>query len=123
MSEPETRTEDEEKKEIRGGRNLILLGVISTLIAISTSLISLYIYHKSGDIYLDCSMPGADCPSAHSNSEENKTDEAYEFSDSGEITTKSLEEFLKEYNSASEKLRKISEPFSGEPLSDESLGI
>jgi len=106
-----------------GGRNLMVLGLCSIIIALATSLVSLYIYHKSGDIYLDCSMPGADCPSAHSNSEENKTDEAYKFSDSGEITTKSLEEFLKEYNSASEKLRKISEPFSGEPLLDESLGI
>lgn len=122
MSEP-AKTDEVEKKEIHGGRNLILLGLISILIALSTSLISLYIYHKSGDIYLDCSMPGADCPSAHSNSEENKNEDTYKFSDYGEINGKTLDEFLEKYNSASEKLRKISTPFSDEPLSDESLGI
>ena len=118
MSKPEKNPD-----EIRGGRNLVLLGVLSVLIALTTSLISLYIYHTSGDIYLDCSMPEADCPSAHSNSEENKTDNSYKFSDSGDITDKVLDEYLKEFNSASEKLRKVNTPFGEEPLSDESLGI
>ena len=117
------KTPETEKPEIHGGKNLVLLGIGSTLIAMVTSLVSLYIYHKSGDIYLDCSMPDADCPSAHSDSEENKINEKYQFSDSGDITPEILEEYLKEFNSSSEKLRKISEPFSGEPLSDESLGI
>lgn len=113
----------EEAQSIKGGRNLVLLGVISILIALSTSLISLYIYHKSGDIYLDCSLPESDCPSTHSDSDENKVEETYKFSDSGDITEKVLEEYIKEYNSASEKLRKVSAPFNDEPLSDESLGI
>lgn len=112
-----------EKQAINGGKNLVLLGVGATLIAMVTSLVSLYIYHKSGDIYLDCSMPDADCPSAHSDSEENKESGSYKFSDSGDITPEILEEYLKEFNSSSEKLRKISEPFNDEPLSDESLGI
>ena len=112
-----------EKTEIHGGKNLALLGIGAVLIAMTTSLISLYIYHESGDIYLDCSMLDSDCPSAHSDSEENKESENYKFSDSGDITTEILEEYLKEFNSSSEKLRKINEPFSSEPLSDESLGI
>ena len=113
----------EEKPETHGGKNLIVLGIGAILISTATSLTALYIYHSSGDIYLDCSMPDSDCPSAHSDSEENKVEQNYKFSDSGEVTPEILEEYLKEFNSSSEKLRKLNNPFSSEPLSDESLGI
>ena len=36
-----------------GGRNLMRLGLIATIITILTTTISLVIYHNSGDIYLD----------------------------------------------------------------------
>lgn len=106
-----------------GGRNLMLLGVVSILISLITSMVSLYVYHKSGDIYLDCSLPDADCPSARSDSEDNQRDNIYTFPDNGEITQEKLEEYLKELNANSEKLRKINMPFGGDALSDESLGI
>ena len=42
----------------KGGKNLVLLGVLAVLIATVTTCISLAIYHNSGDIYLDRSRPG-----------------------------------------------------------------
>ena len=47
-----------QKKPILGGRNLLILGIISVLIAVTTTGVSLAIYHYSGDIYLDRSRPG-----------------------------------------------------------------
>ena len=41
-----------------GGRNLVFLGLGAVLIATLTTSISLYLYHESGDIYLDRSRPG-----------------------------------------------------------------
>ena len=41
-----------------GGRNLVLLGVGSILIAFIMTGVSLAVYHNSGDIYLDRSRPG-----------------------------------------------------------------
>ena len=113
----------EKMKRENGGRNLMFLGVASILIAILTSLASLYIYHKSGDIYLDCSLPGADCPSARSDSEENNKTDVYIFSDSGDVNGKILDEYLKELEKISSRVRKMENPFGGDALSDESLGI
>ena len=110
-------------EEPHGGRNLMVLGLCSIIIALATSLVSLYIYHKSGDIYLDCSLPDADCPSARSDSDENKSGNDIVFSDNGEINEKTLDEYLKELKDSSEKLQKIDSPFSDDALSDESLGI
>ena len=42
----------------KGGKNLVILGILAIFIAILTSSISLIIYHNSGDIYLDRSRPG-----------------------------------------------------------------
>ena len=49
--------ENKDKKPIRGGRNLVLLGVGAITIALITTSISLYFYSK-GDIYIDRSRPG-----------------------------------------------------------------
>ena len=56
MTEVERKVE--KKKMTHGGRNLVILGVAATVIAIITTGVSLLIYHNSGDIYLDRSRPG-----------------------------------------------------------------
>jgi flagellar basal body-associated protein FliL len=111
------------EKKNSGARNILILGVASVLIALVTSLVSLYVYHKSGDIYLDCSLPDADCPSARSDSEENNRSQVYVFQDSGDIDEKVLEEYLKELETPVNRVKKLEEPFGGNALSDESLGI
>lgn len=111
------------EKKITGARNIVILGVASIIIALITSLVSLYVYHKSGDIYLDCSLPDADCPSARSDSEENNQSQVYVFEDTGNINEKVLDEYLKEISTLTKRLKKLESPFGGEALSDKSLGI
>ena len=53
--EPEQK---KSKKIMHGGRNLVILGVVSTVLAVMTTGVSLAIYHNTGDIYLDRSRPG-----------------------------------------------------------------
>ena len=107
----------------KGGRNLIALGIGSIIIAGATSAASLYVYHKSGDIYLDCSLPEADCPSARANSEENNRDNAYTFPDSGDIDERALTEYLNEIQSPITMIQKLGKPFGDDALSDKSLGV
>lgn len=114
---------NEEVQKKSSTRNLVVLGVGSVLIAGLTSAASLYIYHASGDIYLDCSLPEADCPSARSDSEENKREDVYVFNENGKVDEKVLDEYLKEFNKTVTKIKKYEEPFAGDALTDESLGI
>ena len=107
----------------KGGRNLIILGVGAIIIASATSAVSLYVYHKSGDIYLDCSLPEADCPSARAGSEENNRENAYTFSDSGEINERTLTEYLNEIQTPITRIQKLGKPFGDDILSDKSLNI
>ena len=80
------------KKLNKGGRNLILLGIASTIIALITTGASLLIYHNSGDIYLDRSRPGF-MPDEEE-AEEDAEDEEYNFSKTGPIDLTVLEEYL-----------------------------
>ena len=66
-----------------GGRNLIILGMISVVVAVATTGVSLAIYHNSGDIYLDRSRPGF-LPDEEEISDDVEAD--YEFDKSGTIT-------------------------------------
>ena len=121
----------EKVHEITGGRddepeekeksNLILLGVIAVGIAILTTGVSVLIYHKSGDIYLDRSRPGFLPDEEEIQSEPER--EEYDFSDSGEINKEILDEYLEHYMEELNGLDEYTEPFSDKPLSDESLGI
>ena len=60
MATEEEQKKDEEVTQTRshGGRNLIILGIASILIALATTSVSLAIYRATGDIYLDRSRPG-----------------------------------------------------------------
>lgn len=105
-----------------GGRNLLLLAIGSVLIAGVTTGISLIVYHSSGDIYLDRSRPGF-LPDEKEEAESQKHDTKYTFSESGPIDKQSLEEYLKEIQPATDSVKQLSDPFSEDSLSDESLGI
>lgn len=115
----DNRTDEEIKAEARGGRNLFILGVAAIVISVITTIASLLIYHNSGDIYLDRSRPGF-LPDKSEN--ENKP-EKYTFSDSGSISEKDLEEYLNHLDQTIQSANNIKDPFSSDPLTDESLGI
>lgn len=112
---------DENKKMEQGGKNLVLLGVFATLIAVITTGVSLMLYHNSGDIYLDRSRPGF-LPD-EKEIEEEKVEEEYTFSRSGKITGDVLDELLKNLDLEVQSIDTYSDQFGEGALSDERLGI
>ena len=111
---------EEEKSSIHGGRNLILLGLIAIVIAITTTAVSLFIYRATGDIYLDRSRPGFISEGEEHNKED---DSREEFSNEGVMDQKAFDEYLKELDLLTERIDGSSDSFASEPLSDDSLGI
>ena len=104
-----------------GGKNLILLGIISIAISLITSGVSLAVYHDSGDIYLDRSRPGF-LPDKEEIKESSGTE--YTFADDGgKITEEELKEYLENLNEVQEKFKALPDPYSAESLSDEALNI
>ena len=113
---------DEKQKEKRGSRNLTILGIVSTGIAVLTTAVSLIVYHDSGDIYLDRSRPGF-LPEKEEVEigEENKQ---FSFSDSGKLTQEVLDEYLENLKQEINRVNDFSsDPFGTVPLSDETLGL
>ena len=113
---------DENKKMEQGGKNLVLLGVFATLIAVITTGVSLMLYHNSGDIYLDRSRPGF-LPDEEEAQEEKTEEEEYSFSRSGKITGEVLDELLKNLDIEIQAIDAHNDQFNGTALSDELLGI
>lgn len=105
-----------------GGRNLMLLGLVSILITVVLTSISLAIYHNSGDIYLDRSRPGF-LPDNAEIEQNIADDSSYDFEKSGRITAGVLEEYIVNLKKEAEKIDALEKPFGAEELSDEKLGI
>ncbi|MDO4747201.1 MAG: hypothetical protein Q4A70_02580 [Candidatus Saccharibacteria bacterium] len=114
----------EEKKSNAGARNLVLMGILAIMIAVSTTSVSLAIYHNSGDIYLDRSRPGF-LPDKEEIEEDENDDEKeeYDFSKSGVLTKEVVEEYLKNLQTEGEAIDEFEKPFDGQVLSDRHLGI
>lgn len=107
----------------KGGRNLILLGVIAVIVTFLTTFISLKIYHDSGDIYLDRSRPGF-LPEKEEVETEEGSQDGYVFSDSGKLTKEVLDEYLENLKKEIDRVNDFSaDPFGTTPLSDETLGF
>ena len=107
----------------KGARNIIILGIVATVITIILTAISMMIYHNSGDIYLDRSRPGYLPDEEEIEENEKEPEDKYVFSDSGAITDEIIDEFLENLNKNIEGLEKFIEPFAPKSLSDISLGI
>ncbi len=111
-------------KFTKGGRNLIILGIASTLIALGTTGVSLAIYHNTGDIYLDRSRPGfLPDKSEIAEDEENQEEENFVFEKSGELTAEILNEYLEKLDTEVRAIDVYDNAFNEEALSNEKLGI
>lgn len=99
---------------------LLLLGLISTGIALATTIVSLVLYHNSGDIYLDRSRPGFLPDEAEV---EQAPSSVYTFPSSGTLTEENLEDYIKNFNDALERIDDLKSPWAEDPLSNNSLGI
>lgn len=109
----------ENSSSSHGGRNLAILGLAATFIALITSGVSLYLYHSSGDIYLDRSRPGY----LPDEKEDDHSGDDYTFSDTGIIDEATLEDYLRHFDYVIAGPKAISSPFSGKSISDDTLGI
>ena len=109
-----------QEKPIRGGRNLIILGLSSIAIAVITTIVSLQIYRATGDIYLDRSRPGYIFEDEKHNEED---DQKEVFSSEGEVNAAAIDEYLGELDKIIERIDESADDFSLEPLSDDSLSI
>ncbi len=115
--------QDTEKKRNRGAMNLLIMGLLAVVIAVSTTGVSLAIYHNSGDIYLDRSRPGYLPDKEEIEDEEDDEEEDYDFAKSGAITRDSLDEYLKHLEQEEKEIDAFEKPFDASVLSDEHLGI
>lgn len=115
-------TKKGKKRRSRGGRKLVLLGVLAIGIALLTTSVSIWIYYETGDIYIDRSRPGF-LPEEEEVAEEEETNDDYQFSETGELTADELETYLENLQTEVDKLDAIQDTFGSTPLTDESLGI
>ncbi len=113
---------NEKKKMTHGGRNLVILGIASTLIALITTGVSLVVYHNSGDIYLDRSRPGY-LPDEEEIEEEGEKEEEYIFEKTGKLTAAIIEEYLEKMQVEVRAIDAYEKPFDENVLSDDRLGI
>ncbi|MBO4276195.1 hypothetical protein J5868_00600 [Candidatus Saccharibacteria bacterium] len=105
-----------------GGRNLVILGIASVVIAFLTTGVSLALYHNSGDIYLDRSRPGY-LPDEEEIEQDDNVKDEYVFDKTGTINDTVLEEYAENLQNEIEAIEAYKNPFSADALSDERLGI
>ena len=119
--QPKQEMEQEDKQRvIHGGRNLMLLGIGSVVVALITTSISIFIYRYTGDIYLDRSRPGY---IAEGEKHDDEDDGDEDFSNEGVVDEKALEEYLEELESIEGRINAHENNFDAEPLTDDALGI
>lgn len=119
--QPKQEMEQEDKQRvIHGGRNLMLLGIGSVVVALITTSISIFIYRYTGDIYLDRSRPGY---IAEGEKHDDEDDGDEDFSNEGVVDKKALEEYLEELESIEGRINAHENNFDAEPLTDDALGI
>lgn len=106
----------------KGGKNLVILGIGSIIIATVTTVGSLLIYHNSGDIYLDRSRPGF-LPDDVEIEEDEQKNNNYEFSKSGKIDKEILKEYLENMKQDTSDSKRFDDPFGEKAISNETLGI
>lgn len=112
------------EKMQKGARNLVILGVLSTAIALATTGVALAIYHNSGDIYLDRSRPGF-LPDEEEieQVEQEPQQQEYELDKNAQVTSEAIDEYLQKLQAEIDAINAYEKPFSSEILSDERLGI
>ncbi len=105
-----------------GGKNLVILGIASVVVALLTTGVSLALYHNSGDIYLDRSRPGY-LPDEEEIKQDDDTNEDYTFNKSGILNATVVDEYLENLQAEIDAIDAYENPFGASALSDEKLGI
>jgi len=114
------KEKDEEPFLKSGGRNLLILSGVCVIVAIITTSVSLFIYRKTGDVYLDRSRPGYISEDEEKNDNKNAKPE---FNDDGPVNEEQLDLYLKALDNAKKNIDESKDGFSSNALSNNSLGI
>lgn len=117
------RAKKKESKMTKGGRNLVIMGAASIVVAFATTAVSLAIYHNTGDIYLDRSRPGYLPDEEEIQQDNNEEEKEYVFEKNGKLTVEILEEYLENLQRVVRGIDEYEKPFDEDLLSDERLGI
>ena len=104
----------------KNNRNLLILGLLSVSIAVITTIVSLVVYHNSGDIYLDRSRPGF---LPDESEVQSQPERSFVFSSSGPLTEADLDDYIQHFQEQINYIDDLESPFSEYPLSDETFGI
>lgn len=107
----------------KGGKNLVLLGMMAVLIATVTTCVSLAIYHNSGDIYIDRSRPGFLPDQEEIDEKEKEKESEYTFSENGSIDAAAIREYIENFNKEVGNIEAVESPFDARALSDEIFGL
>jgi hypothetical protein len=99
-------------------RFVIMVGA-SVVVSVILVVVALQLYNTSGAAQLDLSRPGYKSVSSKAST---KDDDISAFPSDGSINEKVINDFKKSYNNQLDKIKSI-DPFSGDALSDQSLGI
>lgn len=114
----------EKKAEIRGGRNLLFLGIGAVAIALISTSLSLWVYYETGDIYIDRSRPGFLPEKTETVADESADqDQGFTLDTNGSLSEETLQDYLDHLQAEIDKLDAVDDTFSSTPLTDESLGI
>lgn len=117
---PSEQNEEEAPRVIHGGRNLMILGLVSAIIAIVTTAISLVVYRVTGDIYLDRSRPGY---ISENEADDDKYDAKENISTEGEVTKSTINEYINQLDSVRGRIESLENAFDEDPLNDDALSI
>ena len=95
------------------------MGILAIAIALLTTSVSIYFYSK-GDIYIDRSRPGYISEDEKHNDEDDRQEK---YSNEGDVTEKSIDEYLDELDRVTERIEATQNDFGPDPLSDDNLLI
>lgn len=108
---------DPESKAQKKNNSLLILSAFIFLISFLFVSTTLFIYHQSGDIYLDRSRPGF-LPER-----KEQTTPTPHFSERGIITKSTLEKYINDLDRIIFDLDQIDQILSTDPLSDKNLHL
>jgi hypothetical protein len=112
----QTNLQPDEAMTFWDKHRLSLLLILTVIVSLILTVISMVAYNVSGTAQLDLSRPGVSSVS----NQVDKTDKINDYSAFGEVSTESINEYIKQYDEQAVKAKSV-DAFNGDPLDPEIL--